>query len=68
VQPAPTNNDMNTRTLQVVDDPDHPGELLLDLGNELCAELGWAVGDTVQWIDNKDGTWTVQKKLENMEP
>ena len=68
MQPAPTNNDMNTRTLQVVDDPDHPGELLLDLGNELCAELGWAVGDTVQWIDNKDGTWTVQKKLENMEP
>ena len=68
MQPAPTNNDMKTRTLQVVDDPDHPGELLLDLGNELCAELGWAVGDTVQWIDNKDGTWIVQKKLENTEP
>ena len=68
MQLVPTNNDMNTRTVQVVDDPDHPGELLLDLGNELCAELGWAVGDTVQWIDNKDGTWIVQKKLENTEP
>ena len=53
---------MNTRTVQVVDDPDHPGELLLDLGNELCAELGWAVGDTLVWTDNKDGTWTLRKK------
>jgi hypothetical protein len=54
-------NDMNTRTVQIVDDPDHPGELLLDLGNELCAELGWAVGDTVQWIDLKDGSWQLKK-------
>jgi hypothetical protein len=47
----------------VVEDPDHPGELLLDLGTELCAELGWQVGDTLEWIDNKDGSWLLQKKL-----
>ena len=52
---------MTTRTLQVVEDPDNPDELLLDLGEELCAELGWQVGDTVKWTDNKDGTWTLQK-------
>jgi len=46
----------------VVEDPDNPGELLLDLGTELCAELGWQVGDTLEWIDNKDGTWLLQKK------
>jgi hypothetical protein len=55
--------------VQVVEDPDNPGELLLDLGNELCAEIGWKVGDTVEWIDQKDGTWllrstsTIDKKL-----
>jgi hypothetical protein len=48
--------------VQVVEDPDHPGELLLTLGHELCAEIGWKVGDTVQWIDQKDGTWLLQKK------
>jgi len=48
--------------LQVVEDPDNPGELLLDLGTELCAELGWQAGDTVEWIDNKDGSWLLQKK------
>lgn len=47
----------------VVDDPDHPGELLLDLGNELCEQLGWKAGDQVEWIDNKDGTWTIRKKI-----
>lgn len=52
---------VKTLTVNVVDDPDNPGELLLDLGNDLCAELGWQVGDTVEWTDNKDGTWTLLK-------
>ena len=52
---------MKTRTVQVIEDPNNPEELLLDLGTELCAELGWVVGDTVQWIDNKDGTWQLVK-------
>ena len=48
-------------TVQVVEDPEDPNQLLLDLGTELCEQLGWAVGDTVEWIDNKDGSWTLQK-------
>jgi len=48
-------------TVQLVEDPDHPGELLLDLGLELCAQLDWQVGDTIEWIDNKDGTWLMTK-------
>jgi len=51
---------MTTRTLNVVEDPDNPGELLLDLGAELCAELGWQEGDTLEWI-NKDSSWLIQK-------
>ena len=38
-----------SRTLNVVEDPDNPGELLWDLGNDLCAQLGWQAGDTVEW-------------------
>ena len=51
---------MTTKIVNVVEDPDHPGELLLDLGAELCAELGWQEGDTLEWID-KDGSWLIQK-------
>ena len=59
---------MTTRTVQVIEDPNNPEELLLDLGTELCAELGWAVGDTVQWIDNKDGTWQIKITLTGQTP
>jgi hypothetical protein len=46
----------------IVEDPDHPGEMLLDLGDELCEHMKWKEGDVLEWIDNKDGTWTIRKK------
>jgi hypothetical protein len=49
----------------IVEDPAHPGELLLDLGDEVCKYLGWKEGDTLEWLDNKDGTWTLKKKKQN---
>jgi hypothetical protein len=45
----------------IVQDPDHPGEMLLDLGDEICEQLGWQPGDALEWIDNQDGTWTLRK-------
>ena len=57
-----------TRTVQVIEDPNNPEELLLDLGTELCEELGWKVGDTIQWIDNKDGTWQLTKTMTGQRP
>ena len=50
------------QTVSVIEDPDNPGEFLLDLGNELCELLNWKVGDTVEWIDNKDGSWTLKNR------
>ena len=54
---------MERTFVQVIEDPDDPDQLLLDLGTELCEQLGWAVGDTVEWIDNKDGSWTLTKPM-----
>lgn len=51
-----------TFTRYLVEDPDHPGELLLDLGTELCETLGWKPGDHIVWENNKDGSWTLTKK------
>ena len=45
----------------IVEDPDHPGELLLDLGNELCEQMDWEPGDTVKWTQLEDGRWTIKK-------
>jgi hypothetical protein len=44
-------------TVNVVSDPDNPGELLLNLGTEICEQLGWKIGDTIIWHEQEDGTW-----------
>ena len=54
------NNKCYTVTLEEADDGS--GDLVLPLGDELLAEAGWAIGDTIEWIDNKDGTWIMRKK------
>jgi len=49
-------------TVTVVEDDQDPEQLLLDLGTELCEQLGWQVGDTLDWTDNGDGSWTLTKQ------
>jgi len=34
-----------------------PEEMLSDI-----AELGWTTNDDLEWIENTDGTFTIQKK------
>ena len=36
-------------------------DLILPLSDDLMKELGWKIGDTVRWTDNKDGTWSLHK-------
>ena len=48
-------------TLPVVKDPE-TGDLILEFPDEMMAQVGWKTGDTVEWIDNKNGSWTIRKK------
>ena len=48
-------------TITVEEDPE-TGDLVLPFSDELMAELGWKIGDTVTWTDMKDGSWTLTKK------
>jgi bifunctional DNA-binding transcriptional regulator/antitoxin component of YhaV-PrlF toxin-antitoxin module len=36
----------------------------IELPPEIWDELGWQVGDTVIWTDQKDGSWVIRKKDE----
>ena len=56
------------QTVSVVEDPEDPTQLMLDLGSELCSDLGWQTGDTILWTDNLDGTWTLQKLTTPLTP
>lgn len=37
-------------------------ELILPLPDDLCAQLGWVIGTKLDWIDNKDGTYSLKEK------
>ena len=44
----------------VKEDPETK-ELYIEFDDETMQELGWNVGDTIQWIDNNDGSWSLKK-------
>jgi len=50
-------------TVNIEEDPD-TGDLLLPFPEELCKELGWNIGDDLEWFDNGDGTFTISKDLD----
>ena len=45
------------------EDPE-TGDLILPLSDEILEGSGMSLGDTVEWIDNKNGSWTLRKKDE----
>lgn len=49
-----------TWTISLEEDPE-TGDLILPLNDDILAETGWKPGDAIDWIDNKDGSWTMKK-------
>lgn len=50
---------------EVIEDPNNPDELLLDLGPEVCDALGWQPGDVLNWQDQGNGTWVITRKKDD---
>ena len=42
-------------------------DLILPLPQEMLDEVAWAPGDTIEWIDQGDGTWEIRKKQEPLD-
>lgn len=38
---------------------------MLTLPEEVLKLNGWKEGDVLVWTDNKDGSWTLSKKVDN---
>jgi hypothetical protein len=51
---------MTQWTITVDEDPE-TGDAILPLPEDLLVKAGWKEGDTLNWIDNKDGTWCLTK-------
>jgi len=47
-------------TITVEEDPE-TGDAILPFPEDFLEEVGWVEGDTLEWTDNKDGSWTISK-------
>jgi hypothetical protein len=54
-----TTNSANTWTVTLEEDDN--GDLILPIPLDLLEMQGWKEGDTLNWSDNTDGTWSLTK-------
>lgn len=52
---------MSTWTITVEEDPE-TGELILPLPEDMLEMQGWKEGDTLEWNDLGNGSWSLTKK------
>ena len=48
----------NPHILQV---KEQDGYQYIELPDSLMKKMGWKIGDTIDWQDNKDGSWSLLK-------
>ena len=53
---------MANRWILDVKQDDESGDTFIELPDDLMTKAGWNVGDDIEWIDNKDGSWTMKRK------
>lgn len=56
---------MKQWTLDVKENID--GDKYIEFNDEILAETGWKEGDVLEWIDQGDGSFRLEKKLEETE-
>lgn len=55
----------NSHIVKLETDPS-TGELILPLSDDMIESLGWEIGDTIEWVDNHDGSWTIRLKKKSL--
>ena len=61
MQDVTKRQDRNTWTLTVEEDPE-TGDSILQFPPDLLEQAGWKEGDTLEWTDRGDGSWSLEKK------
>lgn len=52
---------MNTSWSITVEEDPETGDLILPLPEDMLQLQGWVEGDILEWVDNKDGSWSLIK-------
>lgn len=56
-----TKTPSNCWTVTLEEDTD-TGDLIMPIPQEVLDLQGWSEGDTLEWIDQSNGSWQLQKK------
>ena len=56
------NNSENKKWILTVEEDPDSEDCILTFPSDLLEEAGWKEGDTIEWIDLKDGSWQLKKK------
>lgn len=51
---------MKTRWTVTIEDTEE-GDLILPLPSDMLETLGWVEGDTLEWKEDEDGSWILEK-------
>jgi len=52
---------MTQWTVTIEEADDGSGDLVLPLPQDFLDQQGWVEGDTLDWKDNENGSWTLSK-------
>jgi hypothetical protein len=53
-------------TVILIEDPE-TGDLVMPFPEGMCDELGWEIGDALQWHVHEDGTFSLTKAKTDQE-
>jgi hypothetical protein len=52
-------------SITIEEDPE-TGDLMLPLPQDLLDLQGWTEGDILEWVDNKNGSWSLIKSEKSL--
>jgi hypothetical protein len=55
------------KTTVIIQEDTETGELVLPFTNEMMEAAGLKIGDTIRWVDNENGSWSIVKVPEEKE-
>jgi hypothetical protein len=55
------------KTTVIIQEDLETGDLILPLNEEMMEAAGLKIGDTIQWVDNGNGSWSIIKAPEEKE-
>jgi plastocyanin len=50
---------------ETIVEKDENNELVIPFDEELMSEIGWEVGDTIEWTENDNGSFTLTRVVKD---